>query len=283
MNFTIALTPVEKIVHMGDATGFEPAGDAPHEEAPRPGCFTPQSAARARRNEEALRRAISTVATPRGPKPVLKTMMTTACERDCFYCPFRAGRDRTERLRLQPEEMADGFLRLHRAGLVEGLFLSSGIIGGGVRAQDSIIDTAEILRKKRGFRGYLHLKIMPGAEYDQVRRAMQLADRVSVNVEGATPQRLAQLAPKKHFWDELVQRLLWIEEIRRTERVRASSVTQFVVGAVGDTDLELLALSEKLYRQAGLSRVYYAAVRPARDTPFADRPAVSRRRAHRLY
>jgi len=284
MNFTIALDPVEKLLAMGGATGFEPAGDAPHEESTRPECFTSQAKpTRQERNLAALQRSISNVMTPSGPKPVLKTMMTTACERNCFYCPFRAGRSAMERITLQPDEMAQGFTRIQKAGLVDGLFLSSGIVGGSPRAQDKILDTADILRTKEKYRGYIHLKIMPGAQKEQVRRAMQLADRVSINLEGATADRLRLLAPKKDFWEELEQRLLWVEEIRRNERVRASSVTQFVVGAVGDTDLELLALSEKLYRQAGISRAYYSAFHPLADTPFADRPAVLPKREHRLY
>jgi len=284
MNFSIALDPMDKLLAIGGATGFEPAGDAPHEEGTRPDCFTPQAKpTRQERNLAALQRSVSQVMTPTGPKPVLKTMMTTACERNCFYCPFRAGRSAMERITLQPDEMAQGFTRIQKAGLVDGLFLSSGIIGGSPRAQDKIIDTAEILRKKEGYRGYIHLKIMPGAEKEQVRRAMQLADRVSINLEGATEERLRLLAPKKDFWDELIQRLLWVEEIRRNERVRASSVTQFVVGAVGDTDLELLALSEKLYRQAQISRAYYSAFHPVAETPFEDRPSVLPKREHRLY
>ncbi|MFZ1753444.1 MAG: radical SAM protein [Caldilineaceae bacterium] len=284
MNFSIALDPMQKLLSIGGATGFEPAGDAPHEEGTRPACFTsPARPSRQERNLAALQRSVSQVMTPTGPKPVLKTMMTTACERNCFYCPFRAGRSSMERITLQPDEMAQGFSRIQKAGLVDGLFLSSGIIGGSPRAQDKIIETADILRTKEKYRGYIHLKIMPGAEKEQVRRAMQLADRVSLNLEGATEERLRLLAPKKDFWDELVQRLLWMEEIRRNERVRASSVTQFVVGAVGDTDLELLVLSEKLYRQAKISRAYYSAFHPISDTPFSDRMPVVPKREHRLY
>ena len=209
MNFSIALEPMAKIARIGDENGYEAVGDAPHSEPTRPGCFTPAPAkpTRRERNAAALSRSITRVMTPRGPKPVLRTMMTTACERNCFYCPFRAGRSSAERLTLQPDEMADGFMRIQKAGLVDGLFLSSGIIGGGAKAQDKIIDTAEILRKKRNYPGYIHLKIMPGSEYEQVRRSMQLADRVSINLEGATQGRLARLAPQKEFWDDLMQRL----------------------------------------------------------------------------
>jgi predicted DNA-binding helix-hairpin-helix protein len=163
------------------------------------------------------------------------------------------------------------------------MFLSSGIIKGGVMTQDKIIDTAEIIRKKYRYSGYIHLKVMPGAEYDQIRRTMQLADRVSVNLEGATAQRLQALAPKKDYWNELVTRLQWIARLRDEEQLRASVVTQFVVGAVGDTDLELLQVSETLYRQLGLRRAYYSAFNPVEQTPFADRPATPAQRQLRLY
>ena len=157
---------------------------------------------------------VSNVMTPKGPKPVLKGMVTTACEKDCFYCPFRAGRGEMRRVTFTPDEMAAAFDRLQRAKMVDGIFMSSGIIKGGVRTQDKIIDTAEILRKKYAYRGYIHLKIMPGAEYDQVARAMQLADRVSINLEGPTPERLHALAPKKDFDGELFERLQWSARIR---------------------------------------------------------------------
>jgi predicted DNA-binding helix-hairpin-helix protein len=150
---------------------------------------------------------------------LLKTMLTTACERNCYYCPFRAGRN-YRRQTFQPDDMAKTVADLHRAGVVDGLFLSSGIIKGGVATQDRLLDTAVLLRQKYGYRGYLHLKIMPGAEKAQVLQAMRLADRLSVNLEGANEQRLLALAPKKQFWTELLQSLQWIEEIRRTEEAR---------------------------------------------------------------
>ncbi|MFN2200270.1 MAG: radical SAM protein [Caldilineaceae bacterium] len=210
-------------------------------------------------------------------------MTTTACERNCFYCPFRAGRSKTTRVTFQPDEIASIFSQMERAGLVQGMFLSSGIIKGGVTTQDKIIDTAEILRRKYGYTGYLHLKVMPGAEYEQIERTMQLADRVSVNLEGATEERLAMLAPKKDYWGELVQRLQWITEIRNGLSKYTSIATQFVVGAVGDTDLELLSVSEHLYRQMGLRRAYYSTFSPVEQTPLETTVAVDPMRGFRLY
>jgi predicted DNA-binding helix-hairpin-helix protein len=139
------------------------------------------------------------------------------------------------------------------------------------------------MRKKYSYRGYIHLKVMPGAEYDQIRRAMQLADRVSINLEGPTPQRLAALAPKKDYWEEIFQRVQWIAQLREQERLRASVVTQFVVGAVGDTDLELLQLSELLYGQYQLRRAYYSAFHPVANTPFENLSPTAAERELRLY
>jgi predicted DNA-binding helix-hairpin-helix protein len=131
---------------------------------------------------------------------------------------------------------------------------------------------------------------MPGAEYAQVEQAMLLADRVSINLEAPNSERLSRLAPRKSFLDELLQPLKWIEEIRRTAVPRKawnyrwpSSVTQFVVGAAGESDLELLLTSDYLYHKLGLTRTYYSKFNPIQDTPLEDLPPVTSQREHRLY
>jgi len=227
---------------------------------------------------------------PNGQKiKLLKTLLSSACERDCYYCPFRAGRDMS-RATFQPEEFARLFAMLASKGIAEGVFLSSGIVGGGVRTEDKLIDTAEILRHKLGFTGYLHLKLMPGSERAQVERAMQLADRVSVNLEAPNTERLASLAPHKQFTEELLQPLKWIDEIRRTQPAYLgwkghwpSSVTQFVAGGSGESDLELLSATQYLYSHLGLKRAYFSRFNPIPDTPFANQPPTPPIRAHRLY
>jgi predicted DNA-binding helix-hairpin-helix protein len=262
-----------QLTQMGDLTLYEPAGDNPRAERP------------SRSPIPDLSHCISHVATPQGSKPILKTMVTTACERNCYYCPFRAGRSSTKRVTFVPDALASAFDTLHRAKQVDGIFLSSGIIKGSVTTQDKIIDTIEIVRRKFRYRGYVHLKIMPGIEKDQLYRAMQLADRISVNLEGPTQERLNALAPKKDFNAELLTMLRWAEEIRQQspDEKLARSVTQFVVGAVGDTDLELLSLSYQLYQQMHLQRVYYSGFYPIAQTPFEELAPVSSQREHRLY
>jgi len=144
--------------------------------------------------------------------PLLKTMQTSVCERDCNYCCFRSGRD-TPRASLTPDELASAVVKLSQAGIAKGVFLSSGITGGGIRTQDRIIATAEVLREKYHYQDYIHLKIMPGAEKDQIFRAMQLADRVSINLEGPDERSVHHLAPHKVFFRELLEPLRLIQEI----------------------------------------------------------------------
>jgi predicted DNA-binding helix-hairpin-helix protein len=263
-----------KLAQLGDTTLYEPSGDQPQTERHR----VPYQS-------RSIAECITNVMTPTGKKPILKTMMTTACERNCHYCPFRAGRSKTQRVTFSPDEMAGAFDTLQRAKQVDGMFLSSGIIKGSVTTQDKIIDTAEIVRNRYHYQGYLHLKVMPGIEYDQLYRLMQLADRVSVNLEGPTQERLNALAPKKDFERELLSMLQLAEQIRRTHPSEklAGTVTQFVVGAVGDTDQELLSLSNRLYRQYGLTRAYYSGFSPVIQTPFENLPATDPLREHRLY
>lgn len=220
---------------------------------------------------------------------LLKTLLSSACERDCFYCPFRAGRD-FRRATFKPDEFALLFSKMSTAKMAEGIFLSSGVAGGGARTQDKLIATAEILRKKYQYRGYIHLKIMPGAEKDQVYRAMQLADRVSINLEAPNTERLSRLAPHKMFFEELLAPLKWVEEFRSATPAykfwngRApSTVTQFVAGGSDESDLELLTTTRWLNKNVKLKRAYFSAFSPIPDTPFEDKPPTDPMREHRLY
>jgi predicted DNA-binding helix-hairpin-helix protein len=220
---------------------------------------------------------------------LLKTMLTSACERDCYYCPFRAGRD-FRRATFKPDEMAKTFNELQRSRIAEGLFLSSGLAGGGVRTQDKLIDTIDVLRNNLNYRGYVHLKIMPSTERDQVYRAMQLSDRISINLEAPNSARLAKLAPHKIFMEELLKPLQWAEEIRKTQPARLgwngkwpSLVTQFVVGAVGENDLEILSTTSYLIKKLRLARTYFSAFHPVADTPLENHAPENPWREHRLY
>ncbi len=291
MDALIKLQDIALNMHLEPAeeTNLNPAPEvAPCGQVVTPRSSTPPVRGNAAAKQAAL--GISHAVMPGGKTiPMLKTLLTSACERNCYYCPFRAGRN-YRRHTFQPEELAKSFMQLYRAGLVQGLFLSSGIIKGSVATQDRLLETAEILRQKYQFKGYVHLKVMPGAEKAQLRHAMTLANRLSVNLEAPNDKRLALLAPKKVFFEELVRPLQLIEQIRQEEPAHLgwngrwpSTVTQFVVGAVGETDVEILATTEYLTKQLRLQRAYFSAFSPIHDTPLENQPAENPLRKVRLY
>jgi predicted DNA-binding helix-hairpin-helix protein len=215
---------------------------------------------------------------------LLKVLLTNACERNCRYCENRAGRD-SGRAAFGPGELAEKFMDMHRAGLVMGLFLSSALAGGGVRTMDRMIATAEILRRRHGYRGYLHLKILPGAQEAQVERAGMLATRVSINLEVPSRRFLPAVAPDK-LPDEIAAPLSYIRKYReRGLRSWAPSgyTTQFMVGAAGETDRDILATTQALYGGVKASRVYYSAFQPVEGTPLEHAAACPLWREHRLY
>ncbi len=127
--------------------------------------------------------------------PLFKVLMTNKCSNDCRYC-VNHNRHNFNRVEFSPEDVTSIFLEYYHKQLVEGLFLSSGIP-----------ETLNILwkiwwkwlklRMKHGYQGYIHLKILPGSPYDLIKRAVSLADRVSINLESATSEGMENLSTTK--------------------------------------------------------------------------------------
>lgn len=231
-----------------------------------------------------LARYIST-AVGQGGKLVrlLKILQDNACLFDCAYCAVRAS-SRTRHVRFTPEELAALFIDLSQKKLVSGLFLSSGISGSPNRAMERMLDTVELVREGYQFKGYIHMKIMPGCSFQYVERAVQLADRVSLNMEAPTPERLRRIADKKIFHEAMLEPMRWVKQLaERGVIASAGLTTQFVVGAADEPDSEILDTSQTLYREVDLRRAYYSAFRPVPGTPLEEHPATSGRREHRLY
>lgn len=149
----------------------------------------------ATRRRDDLGRWIYPAALPDGKRVrVLKVLMTNLCEKNCYYCATRAGRD-IRRTSFEAEELARAFDQMHRAGLVEGFFLSSGVCAGANRTMDRMLACVDLVRSRYQFSGYVHLKLLPGTSEAHIERAVQLAHRVSVNLEAPSAARLAAIAP----------------------------------------------------------------------------------------
>jgi putative DNA modification/repair radical SAM protein len=215
---------------------------------------------------------------------LFKVLLTSVCTNDCSYCVNQAGRD-IPRTWFQPEELAQVFMELHRRKLAQGLFLSSGIAGSPSKTMESMIKTVEILRERHDFRGYVHLKVLPGASFDCVEQACKVANRVSVNIEAPTERHLARLSSKKAIYNDIVERMRWMQDIMAANQGVAPSgqTTQFVVGASGETDRDIVRTTSALYREVDLRRAYFSAFQPVSRSPLEGVPAAPPMRQHRLY
>jgi putative DNA modification/repair radical SAM protein len=233
-----------------------------------------------------LGRWIYPAALPDGKRVrVLKVLMTNVCEKNCYYCGVRASRD-VRRTSFTPEELARAFDRMHRADLVDGVFLSSGMCGSADRTMDRMIACVELIRTRYSFSGYIHLKLLPGVSEAHIERALQLAHRVSVNLEAPNAARLAAIAPRKDFFEELARPMRVAKRLIDASGGRlapAGQTTQFVVGAAGEPDQEILSTTARLYGELDLKRAYYSAFQPVPGTPLDGREPTPAWREHRLY
>lgn len=192
------------------------------------------------------------VALPQGGTTyLLKTLVSNVCSNDCKYCPLRAGQD-LRRCSLTPEETAGVFMEYMRAGKVSGLFVSSGVGGSTDASMDRMLAAARILRKREGFRGFIHLKVLPGASDEAVREAVSLASAVSVNIEAPGERHFKVLCPKKDYLGDVIRPMKLISELtgKGGRFAGVKQTTQFVVGASDEKDAEIIKYSWGLYKSS---------------------------------
>ncbi len=225
-----------------------------------------------------------------GQTTLMRVMQTNACSLACGYCPTFCG-GKVKRAALAPEEVATSFMEQARKGVAKGLFLTSGVPGRAVRATDRMLATVEILRRREHFSGYIHLKLLPGAEPAQVEAATRLATRVSINLEGPGDAYVRRLARDKDFSGDLLPKLELAgrllrrarEESRPGTNVNAGTTTQFLVGAAGERDSEILSLVSRLERETLLHHAHFSAFQPVVGTPMEGAEAAPAVRELRLY
>jgi predicted DNA-binding helix-hairpin-helix protein len=198
---------------------------------------------------------------PRGGESImLKTLLSNACVNDCRYCPFRRDRD-FRRVTLTPDEVARAFMAYVARRQVKGLFLTSGVIRSPDHTMDHMVAVARILRTRHDYNGFLHLKIIPGASDAAIQEAVSLANCVSLNLEVPTRAAFRRLSSTKDFDRDIVRPMRLISRLtaRGGPHARVGQVTQFVVGAAGETDTDIVHATHRLYTRLGLNRAYFSA------------------------
>ncbi|MCF7958867.1 MAG: radical SAM protein [Phycisphaerae bacterium] len=197
---------------------------------------------------------------------LLKTLQSNDCVNDCSYCPFNSRKD-VARCTLEPAQLASVFMQLREAGRVDGLFLSSGVCGNADQTMAKMLATVELLRKRHLFRGFIHMKVIPGASDEAVNQAVQQATRVSVNIESPNAKRLGKLTSRKRFHEDIISTMQSINRARKAYNRKCSQTTQFVVGAAGESDREIVLSTERLYSKIDIERVYFSAYQDFENPP----------------
>ena len=226
---------------------------------------------------------------------LLKVLMSNACVFDCKYCVNRVSND-VRRATFSPRELAELTMNFYRRNYIEGLFLSSAVVGSPDYTCERMIETLRILREEYRFGGYIHAKAIPGADNALITRLGMLADRMSVNIELPSNDSLKRLAPQKSKENILLPMSRIRDGIKENahDLIRYKSAprfvpggqsTQMIIGATPENDRRILQLSEGLYHKYSLKRVFYSAYIPVvqdRNLPALD-TAPPLLREHRLY
>lgn len=210
---------------------------------------------------------------------LLKTLLSNVCSRDCKYCPLRAEKD-IRRCTLKTEEVASVFMDYLKKREVFGLFLSSGVIGTPDDTMDRINAVARLLRYKYQFRGYIHLKIIPGASDAAIEDSLSLASAVSLNIETPGKKHFDLLSDRKDYMRDIIRPMKilsrWTSPGNRFSRVKCT--TQFIVGASDETDSEIVSYLFGLYKRLNFKRVYFSAYQKGLGDPGI--PGESRLMSH---
>ena len=226
---------------------------------------------------------------------LLKVLYSNVCSYDCSYCVNRRSNDRP-RASFTSRELAELTVGFYRRNYIEGLFLSSAVLGTPDRTMELMIEALRILREEYHFNGYIHAKTIPGADPLLVEKIGRLADRLSVNIELPSETILTTLAPDKKktaILRPMGQIAVQSAQSRREMVLYrgakpfapAGQSTQMIIGATPETDRHIMELTEGLYKKYSLKRVFYSAYLPvvadARLPALHTAPPLLRE--HRLY
>lgn len=227
---------------------------------------------------------------------LLKILFTNECIYDCKYCINRSSND-VKRVSFTPDEVCNLTIEFYRRNYIEGLFLSSGVWKSPNFTMELLYQTLLKLRTEYHFQGYIHVKAIPGADQEMIRKIGFLADRMSVNLELPTAEGLRKLAPHKNrkniltpmrlVQNGMLENKQEIAVYRNAPRfVPAGQSTQMIIGATPENDYQILNVAEALYKKFELKRVFYSAfvhVNEDSNLPARTDAGPPLLREHRLY
>jgi len=225
-----------------------------------------------------------------GRASLFKILLSNVCANDCKYCPLRDEMD-IRRCTLQTEETVRLFLEYYNSGKVFGIFISSGVTGTPDNTAERINAIARVLRYRHKFKGYIHLKVIPGSSAAAIEEAVSLASAVSLNIETPGAENLAKLSGRKDYMQDIIEPMKHISQLtaKGSRYQRVKQTTQFIVGAAEEDDRQIVRYMGGLYDRLHLQRIYFSAYQQglgAADLPAEQtlqNPKDVLTREHRLY
>lgn len=199
---------------------------------------------------------------------LLKVLFSNECIYDCKYCINRRSND-IRRTSFTPSELCELTIQFYRRNLIEGLFLSSGIINSPDYTMELMYTAINMLRTKYRFQGYIHVKAIPGASQSIIDKLGLIVDRMSINLEFPTGDGLKKLCPNKTR-ETILKPMRMIQNGITTSKnevalfknapsfVPAGQSTQMIIGATNETDYQIVNVAAKLYENFNLKRVFYS-------------------------
>jgi len=212
---------------------------------------------------------------------VYKTLMTNECSYDCKYC---ANTTNCQKATFAPEELAKFFMNKYNSSLqdnskekINGLFLSSAIGREVNQTTEEMLKAVSILRHRYHFQGFIHFKVLPGVNFELIKQASEMVDRMSINIEAPSKSRLSEFCSVKEFHTDIIRRQKWIKKLK------IEQTTQLVVGANDETDLEILRMIDWQNKNIDLKRGYFSSFFPIAGTEYENKEPASLTRQNRLY
>ncbi|MFA6269128.1 MAG: hypothetical protein WCW13_01740 [archaeon] len=232
---------------------------------------------------------------------LMKVLQDNSCIHDCKYCVNTTCK---EKVTLEPKELCDSFEFLWKKGYTTGLFLSSAVHGDATPSTEKMIASAKLLRA-RGYRGYIHMKVLPNTPDYLIKEMALYANRLSVNLESATTQGLSELTSTKDYKNGILGKISTLDKLKKsadkegkqregwfcdtqeidngTDMRLKSFTTQIILGANQETDSDILNRMDSLYTETALYRTYFSAFSPVTGTPLENKISENKSREHKLY
>lgn len=202
------------------------------------------------------------ITAPKNPPKVPKIFLSGSCIFNCAYCGCRCSREDKTGYCNTPKELAEmAVLSAKQNG--HGIFVSSAIYKNADYTQELLAESVRIMREDIGYKGYIHAKVMPGADPLLIQKTGMYASRLSVNIEVAQSSGYERIAKQKNRSNILTPMRNISEQILTAKfdqrKFATTQTTQLMAGSTNEDDRTIMTLAEALYNKYRLKRVYYTA------------------------